>query len=288
MASGSPSDAVRYDDVEDIVMTGEAVGLELRPTGFALAAAGAAIDFVIYLFGGLILTVFAVILPLSTTSWGRDDAVVSTALSTCLVLFLVVIPTAVEWMTRGKSVGRLAVGARIVREDGGSIGFRQAFIRSIVGLFEIYLTVGAVAALFGLLNDKSKRMGDFLAGTYSQYERVSAIPQPLYGVPVQLTEWARTADVARMPNRLFHRLSTFLRHASGLTPSTREHMATELAAEASAWVSPVPPVHPELFIAGIVALRREREFRGYALQRKRLDALGPALTGQPHGFPDRD
>lgn len=288
MASGSPSDAVRYDDVEDIVMTGEAVGLELRPTGFALAAAGAALDFVIYLFGGLILTVFAVILPLSSTSWGRDDAVESTALSTCLVLFLVVIPTAVEWMTRGKSVGRLAVGARIVREDGGSIGFRQAFIRSIVGLFEIYLTLGAVAALFGLLNDKSKRMGDFLAGTYSQYERVSAIPQPLYGVPVQLTEWARTADVARMPNRLFHRLSNFLRHASGLTPSTRDHMAAELAAEASAWVSPVPPVHPELFIAGIVALRREREFRGHALQRKRLEALGPALTGQPFGFPDRD
>jgi uncharacterized RDD family membrane protein YckC len=288
MANGTPSDAVAYADVEDIVMTGEAVGLELRPTGFALAAAGAALDFVVYLVGGLLVTIFAVVLPLSTTGWGQDEDLQEAVLSTCLVLFLVIIPTAVEWITRGKSVGRLAVGARIVRDDGGSIGFRHAFIRNIIGLVEIFLTLGAIAAIFGLLGDRSKRMGDFLAGTYSQYERVSAIPQPLYGVPVQLQEWSRTADVARIPNRLFHRLSTFLRHASGLIPTTREQMARELAAEASAWVSPIPPVHPELFIAGIVALRREREFRGHQLQADHLKVLGPALNGLPFAFPERD
>ena len=33
------------------------------------------------------------------------------------------IPTAVETLSQGKSLGKLAVGARIVRDDGGSIGF---------------------------------------------------------------------------------------------------------------------------------------------------------------------
>jgi len=43
-ASAAPVHA--EDDAE--LMTGEAVGLDLRPTGFVLRAAGAIIDFVVY------------------------------------------------------------------------------------------------------------------------------------------------------------------------------------------------------------------------------------------------
>ena len=268
-------------------MTGEAVALELRPTGFALAAAGATIDFLVYGVGGTLFIVFAVILPLSVSSLGTDSATLSAFLSASIVLVLVVIPVAVELLSHGKSLGRLAVGARIVREDGGAIGFRHAFIRNLAGLLEIYATLGGIAAIFGLLNGKSKRMGDYLAGTYSQYERVPKAVEPTFGVPVELQSWSLTADVARIPNRLAQRMTKFLRQANELTPTTRDHLAAQLASEASIWVFPVPAVNPELFVAAVIALRRDRELAALRLEQTRLDQLRAALTGLPHDFPDR-
>jgi uncharacterized RDD family membrane protein YckC len=287
MAAVNPADAIPYEDVEDTVMTGEAVALELRPTGFALAAAGAAIDFAVYGIGGLLLISFGILLPLSQSSLGNDSATVSAALSASLVLVLVVIPVAVELLSHGKSLGRLAVGARIVRDDGGAIGFRHAFIRNLSGLLEIYATIGGLAAIFGLLNGKSKRMGDYLAGTYSQYERVPKAAEPVFGVPIELQAWAVTADVARLPNRLAQRMTKFLRQAGQLSPTTREHFAGQLATEASVWVYPLPAVRPELFVAGVIALRRDRELVAFQLEKQRLDQLGPAMTGLPHDFPRR-
>ena len=122
----------------------------------------------------------------------------------------------VETITKGKSLGKLAVGGRIVRLDGGSIGFRHAAIRALVGVFEFYTPplFGGTAALFGLLTARTQRMGDLLAGTYCQYERVSGRVLPLFGVPPQLTAWARVVDVARMPTQLSRRISQFLSQAS--------------------------------------------------------------------------
>jgi uncharacterized RDD family membrane protein YckC len=287
MSGDDFADASRYDDDDDTVMTGEAVALELRPTGFALAAAGAVIDWLIYFGGGLLFITFAVVVPLDGSSLGQDSATVAAFVSASLVLVLIVIPVAVELLTHGRSLGRLAVGARIVREDGGEIGFRHAFIRNLVALLEIYATVGGLAALFGLLNGKSKRMGDYLAGTYSQYERVAPIAASTLDVPPALRSWALTADVARIPNRLAQRMSAFLRQAPRLTPTTREHYANQLAGEASPWVSPLPRANAEEFLTAVLAIRRDRELAALTLESERLSLLGPALAALPHGFPDR-
>jgi uncharacterized RDD family membrane protein YckC len=284
MAAADSSVTVVDDVYEDTIITGEAVALELRPTGFALAAAGAVIDWLVYFVGGALLLLLGVF-PLLALAQIDDSAIISAVLSAYIIIVLVVIPTAVEIATKGKSLGRLVVGARIVREDGGSIGFRHAFIRQIVALVEIYLTLGGIAAAFGLLNGKSKRAADFFAGTYSQYERVSKVIEPVFGVPSSLEAWAQTADVARIPTRLAQRLSKFLRQAPALTPTTRGQFARQLATEASVYVSPVPQVDAELFIAAVVAVRRDREYAALELENARLAQLDTALTGLPFGFP---
>jgi uncharacterized RDD family membrane protein YckC len=287
MAVAEPAHNYFYEEPEDVVMTGEAVALDLHPTGYALAGAGAIIDWLVYVVGGFLFLLFAVELPLGATEIGQDSAVQAAAVSATIVLVLIVIPTAVELLSKGKSLGRLAVGARIVRDDGGAIGFRHAFIRSLVGLIEI-VPIGAIAAITGLLNGRSKRLGDYLAGTYSQYERVAKVLEPVFGVPEQLSGWAATADVARIPLRLALRSTRFLRQAGALTPSTRVAHAASLAAELRQWVSPIPPVDPELFVAGVVAVRRERELAAHTRERQELAHLEAALTWVPPGFPARD
>jgi uncharacterized RDD family membrane protein YckC len=282
----SVRDSAAHVEIDETIMTGEAVALDLRPASFVLRSAGAIIDFVAYI--GLFLLLILVVFPAIETSFGGFDDAIRTALIVAgLVISIVVTPVAVELLSHGRSLGKLAIGARIVRDDGGAIGFRHAFIRALTGVVEIYTTFGGFAVVVSLLNARSKRLGDLLAGTYSQYERVSKANPPVYGVPVQLGQWALTADVARMPDRLARRVSAFLAQAGKLTPETRVRLGNELAAEVSPYVSPVPAVDAELFLAGVAAVRRDREYTALQLEARGLDRLSPVLGGLPNGFPER-
>lgn len=272
-----------FDDQREL-LTGEAVALELRPTSVVLRMAGAIIDYVLY----ILITVGMLWLAFSAAAaLGVPDELGAAISIACIVLGLVLLPAVVETAAHGKSLGRLALGDRIVRDDGGAIAFRHAVIRSFVGVFEIVFTFGGLAVVVAMLNARAKRLGDLLAGTYSQYERVAPATSTAFGVPAELVEWASVADVGRLPDPLARRIAQFLRQAAGHLPATRERIARDLAIEASAYVSPLPGGDPELFLAGVAAVRREREATALRLERARLDELTPTLAALPHGFPDR-
>lgn len=269
---------------QDEVLTGEAVALDVQPIGYFLRALGVLID--------MILGVAVLLLLVWGISWlvgiGAVDAAVMPILTiVLLVLVMVVIPTVVETATRGRSLGKLAVGGRIVRADGGATGFRHAFIRALVGVFELWFTVGAVAALVGAFTPRSQRLGDLLAGTYSERTRTPRLPDPQLGVPAVLTDWAAVADVGRLPERLSRRLAQFARSASSMQPSARARVSASLAQEAAEHVSPVPAVDPETFLIGVVAVRRERELRALQLETARAEALAGPVSAAPRGFPQR-
>ena len=270
------------DGVERELVTGEAVALDVKPTSYILRAAGTALDWLVYviLFVVLVLTIVF-------TSGGLDQALRTALITVSLVFSFVIAPMTVEVATHGRSVGKLAVGGRIVRDDGGATQVRHAFIRALTGVVEIYMTFGGLAALVGLLNSRSKRLGDLIAGTYSQLERVPGADAVGFGMPPQLAAWAPIADVARLPDRLSRRIAQFLHQAQGMTPAARAGLSAELAGEAAAFVSPLPAVDAETFLVGVAALRRERDFRALTLERERLDRLAPVLDALPHGFPER-
>jgi uncharacterized RDD family membrane protein YckC len=266
------------------LVTGEAVALEVRSTSWVLRAAGALIDFIAEL--ALYLTLLYGIFRLSQVT-NADGAIARALLILDLVVSFILAPALLETATRGRSLGKLAVGARIVRDDGGSISFRHAFIRALTGLVEIGFSVGSIAAIVGLLNRRAKRLGDLLAGTVSQHERVPRVRSNAQGVPVQLAEWATVADVARLPDALSRRIAAFLTQAPRMVPASRARLAASLADEAAPYVAPRIEADPELLLAAVAAIRRDREFAALMLQRERFTELEPVLTANPHGFPDR-
>lgn len=286
--SGAPGFSGMDDGSENELMTGEAVALDVRPASFILRAAGSMIDWLAYvaLLVGLVLAILFL-------GGGLDTALQTALVTISLVFALVIVPMTVEIASRGRSLGKWAVGARIVRDDGGATQFRHAFIRALTGVLEIFMTFGGLAAIAALLNGRSKRLGDLLAGTYSQHERVPRINDVIYGVPEPLTQWATIADVARLPDRLSRRIAAYLHQAAQLTPLARAGLAVELAGEASAFVAPLPlpssgsAVDAELFLAGVAALRRERDTAALRLEAERMSRLAPVLTELPHAFPSR-
>jgi len=165
------------------------------------------------------------------------------------------------------------VGGRIVRIDGGAIGFRHAFIRGLLGVLEVYMTFGGLAILVGAFNARSQRLGDLVAGTYSQRVRTPRlmISEPV--LPPALHGWAQIADVARMPDRLARRISQFLQTAPNMVPAARSRVAQNLLAEAAPFVSPIPAAPPEMVLVGVTVLRRERERRALEFANARTEKL---------------
>ena len=85
-----------------------------------------------------------------------------------------------------------------MRDDGGAIssGTRSS-APSPVSL-EIYITLGGIAGLVSLLNDRSKRLGDLLAGTYAS---TSGFRRRRSGRNAAGARLGAIADVARLPDR---------------------------------------------------------------------------------------
>ncbi|MCY7286953.1 MAG: RDD family protein [Cryobacterium sp.] len=280
---GKVADHGQYSWSEQELVTGEAVALDVRPASIILRAAGTIIDWVAY----ILLFLGMAFLVSGLTGVAIDNALGRALGIAGLVVCLLIVPMAVETATGGRSLGKLAIGARIVRDDGGAIQLRHAFIRALLGVIEIYLTFGGIAATTALLNGKSKRLGDLLAGTYSQHERVPRLVQQQVALPLALETWAQTVDIVRLPDRLSRRIAQFLRQAAKLTPATRLRLADSLAAESAPFVSPKPDVPAEVFLAGGAAVRRSRETKALELERGRLDRLQPILHTLPHDFPSR-
>lgn len=257
---------------QDEILTGEAVALDVQPVGLIMRSLGALIDFLV----SAALAVLMLILMAYLLSIGAlDDETSRIYAIAMIVLIAIILPTTVETLTRGRSLGKLAVGARIVRADGGRIGVRHASLRALVGFLEIYMTIGGLAFVTGIFTPRAQRLGDLVAGTYSERTRSVRIPDTAVPLPPVLTSWAPIADVGRLPVRLGRRLSQFVQSSEGMMPAARMRIAAELAAETATFVSPVPPVDPETFLRGVLVVRRERELRSLELEDKRASALLP-------------
>jgi len=263
-------------DTADEVLSGEAVAIDVQPLGFFMRALGAFIDmvtswalFLLFLW----LRVWLLAIGIIDSS---VDGIVSIA---AIVVCFVVVPIAVELISHGRSLGRLAVGGRIVRLDGGAAGFRHAFIRALIGVLETYMTLGAIALLTGAFTARSQRLGDLVAGTYSQRVRTPKLVPLAPVMPPALADWALIADVARMPDRLARRITQFLQHADRMSPQARTRIAHELVAETAEYVSPRPVAHPEQLLIAITVLRRDRECRALAIADARAEKLSGRRVG---------
>jgi hypothetical protein len=174
---------------------------------------------------------------------------------------MVAIPATSETLSRGKTLGHLALGLRTVRDDAGPIQFRHAMTRAMVGVLEIYSCLGMPALICAVFNRRGKRFGDLLAGTYvvRDRQRVSLPPPPQ--MPPHLATWAAGADIAPLPDALAVTIRQFLARTGTFAPGVREELAHRLLAEATPYMAPAPPAgnHPEWVLMALLAERRNRD-----------------------------
>lgn len=269
--------------MQDEILIGEGVVLDARPASFATRMLGALIDV------AALVAVGTLVFALAGNLMAAVDQAAAAALGiTAAVLVMVVIPATVETMTRGRSLGKLAMGIRIVRDDGGPVRARHAIIRALTGVLEMWLTAGGIALLASLAHPQGKRIGDLLAGTYAVRVRGGQKALPPLLMPPELATWVHAADIRRLPDGLALAARQFLGRAPRLHQASRARLGSELAAEIEGYVAPGPPpgTHPERFLTAVLAERRDREYAHAMRAATTARSEAVLLHRLPHAVPD--
>jgi uncharacterized RDD family membrane protein YckC len=273
---------------ESELVTGEAVVLDLRVAKLASRALAMVLDVLVQF--ALLLGAFFV---LTLTVPGEDASLALTLILVFVVLILVGYPVLFETLSRGRSLGKMAVGLRVVRVDGGPIRFRHALTRGLAGFvidFWALGVFGAVAVIVSLCSSDGRRVGDFLAGTLVVRERApESAGYPVIGMPPGLEGWAAQLDLTRLPDDLALASRQFLGRFGQLAPEASHALGWKLAQQVgNALGTPVPNgVPPWAFLAAVLAERRNRDHaravRAYSAQV--AAARGHLPTGPVPGQP---
>jgi uncharacterized RDD family membrane protein YckC len=241
------------------LVTGDAVVLGLQPARLPSRALAVAIDLAV------ILTVFVLLsIGLAVATVTLDEAASAAIAVAAFLLVLVGGPIAVETLTHGRSLGKLACGLRVVRDDGGPIRFRHALVRGSMGVVEILGTFGAVACVASLVSARGRRLGDVFAGTLVVRERVRAgrtpaVPPP----PPWLVGRFAQLDLSGVPDGLWLAVRQYLTRMNQLDAAVRRSMAERLSADLAERTGvPVPQeVPPAAYLAAVVNERQVRDVR---------------------------
>lgn len=272
----SASRVATIDLSAESVRTGEAVELDIIPAEPPYRFVSAFVDFAAY--AATAVTVFYMLMH----SWRHPTDQQQKIFSILLVASAtLLVPLAVEALTRGSSLGKWAFSLRVVRDDGGPASLRHVFVRRLVGVIELAL-FGLPALVSMFLTTRGKRLGDLAAGTIVVRQPTGALHPPLL-MPPALAAWASTAVVLPVDRALRREALAFLRANAELAPAVRAAGGADLAERLRAYAeTPVPAgAHPEQVIAAILVIERDKDWRR---ERTRVAAtqerLGRATAGQ--------
>ncbi len=270
--------------MEEIV-TGEAVILDLPCARFPTRILARLIDMLVetVAFG-----VIAIAVAVGEEGHSLGAAATAAVLTAGFVLVIVGYPVAFESLSRGRTLGKLALGLRVVADDGGPERFRQALVRALAGAIECWTLIGVPALITSMLSARGKRLGDVFAGTFVLRERVPRPAGVSYQVPVRqagahpagfrgaggpphpaatpmdpgLRPWAASLDLSGLPDPLAASAACYLSRYWQLNKAARDHLGWQLAADVASRVSPPPPpgLPPAAYLHTVLAERRNREF----------------------------
>ncbi|MFM9034115.1 MAG: RDD family protein [Mycobacterium sp.] len=236
------------------VVTGDAVVLDVAVAQLPVRALGALIDLIV------VGTGYVVALVLSAAALPHfDDAFAAALVVIFTVAVLVGYPVAMETATRGRSLGKMVMGLRVVSDDGGPERFRQALFRALAGVVEIWMLLGTPAVIASLLSARGKRIGDMFAGTVVISERGPKSVAPP-AMPPALAWWAGSLELSGLGPQQAEMARQFLARAPELSPAVREQMGYQVMTEVVSRISPPPPpgAPPQQVLAAVLAERHRR------------------------------
>lgn len=222
-------------DTTLVVLTPENVAFQFRLAGPARRALAFLIDALVIGAVGMAIILAASVLDLF------GESVVGLVLVALFFLWWGY-GAACEAINNGQTLGKSALGLRVVARSGLSINAAQAVLRNLIRLVDVAppFFPGVVAMA---VSPRFERLGDLAAGTIVVLDgtrRHVAPPLPATGEPAWVGEVVPPAFVPAPP--LAEALAAYVDRRPLLSPGRRAELAGIVAARlCAAWEAPPPP-----------------------------------------------
>jgi uncharacterized RDD family membrane protein YckC len=266
------------------LVTPEAVVLDLPTASVGSRVLCRVIDVVATLVGVLALDWLAGVV--SAMAGSADIVIVEASFS--LFAALLVYPVVMEALWGGRTLGKAAMGLRVVRTDGGPISFRHAAVRAALGLIEVWGTLGALGTIVIFASQRDQRLGDMAAGTLVLREHRGGSLRPVrLLVPPGCEYLVQTMDVGGMTARDYELVRSFLVRWRDFPAWQRPAVAAKLAGPLwQRYKHPMPVgLGPDYYLACLGAAYQFRHPIGYPLPGDGATRAGP--SGQPQAVEAR-
>lgn len=244
------------------IVTPEAVQLEFQQAGLASRMIAFLIDLAVQY--ALLMVLFIAVGALADAGV-ELGGVAAAVVYTGVFLILFGYPAGLETLWRGRTLGKAALGLRVVTVEGAPIRFRHAAIRSILGIVDLYGTSGAVGVVSVLVTARSQRLGDLVAGTIVLRERSAAgatktLTPVRFEPPWGLEAYAATLPAGSLTHEDYGTVRSFLLRAASLSAGARADLAAQIATPLAARMQTTPPagVPPEAFLVCVAAAFQRR------------------------------
>jgi len=171
-------------------------------------------------------------------------------------------PIGFETLWRGRTLGKAAMGLRVVTVEGAPVGVRHATIRAVTAPVELLLTTGLIASIASFASPRAQRLGDLAAGTLVVRERGIA-PEPTamtFAPPPGAAAYVAQVDVSALGPTEYALVRDTLRRQSELPAEAAWQLGGEVAAAIAPLVRPLPPAGtaPGAFLQAVAAAVQQR------------------------------
>jgi len=254
LTTADTPDAVRIETPEQIAITLPIAGVGTRLLAALLDAAILIGVFLVSLFGAL----FVGGVISGQTRGGDATQVLGALYMLLLAAALFGYFAGLELLWNGQTVGKRALGIRVLRDDGTPVDVASVLARNVMRLVD-FLPVGYLIGLISVIVDgRGRRLGDIVGGTIVVREGGSTPTLREIGAIADLAAWPLGPDESLAPtDRLTEdeiaAAREFLRRAASFAPPQRAALAWRVAVTLAARMGyTTPPPEPEWFLVWVV------------------------------------
>ena len=209
------------------IETPEQIGIEFPLAGIGSRFLAVAVDTIIQTVGYIVLFLLAGFLLQDLDRYWRSAGTWTAAILIIVFFTLYWGYYAVfETLWKGQTPGKRLAGVRVIKDTGRPVAVYESVARNLLRVVDQFPGIYAVGIITMFLNRKSKRIGDFVAGTVVVHERRQD-SELFFNTSTQPRGAA--LDVSKLSGRELELIETFLGRRLDLSPELRRNTAQKLA-----------------------------------------------------------
>jgi uncharacterized membrane protein SpoIIM required for sporulation/uncharacterized RDD family membrane protein YckC len=210
------------------VETPEQVSMGFTLAGLGSRLAAAAIDFAVLMFLTVVVLVTlpslgVIVAKTGGGAWAAAIAILLYGLGFVLYFFLF------EALDGGRTLGKRALGIRVVLDTGRRLTVSAAAVRNLLRFVDVFFPFAPLlpGVLFVFFTKNAKRLGDLAAGTIVVRDRATSW-SPIAAAPAPAPELTDLGPPL-LTEQEFRLLDALLARISHLEPAARARLAFDLA-----------------------------------------------------------